>query len=117
MGADDFAILLIEDDALIALDTEMILNEAGWTSVTMATTVRQALTLLESSRFDFVLLDANLKNETSAPVAAQLFKLGTKFLVITGYSRGQLPKEFEGATVFAKPIEPKSLVRQVRAMT
>lgn len=79
------AVLLVEDNMLIALDTEDALIEAGVKTVRIAATADAALAQLERERPDFAVLDFNLGSETSQRVAAALAAVGVPFCYATGY--------------------------------
>jgi PleD family two-component response regulator len=53
----DLAVLIVEDEPLIALDLEAMLERRGARIVGPAATVREALSLLQSERPDVALLD------------------------------------------------------------
>jgi CheY-like chemotaxis protein len=52
--------------------------------------VGQALTMLSKAQPDIALLDINLLGERATPIAAELQARGVPFVLITGYSAGQL---------------------------
>lgn len=79
-------VLVVEDSMIIALDTEENLKRLGVGSVQIESTVAGALQSIEERRPDFALVDYNLGSETSTPVAQELARLGTRFVLATGYS-------------------------------
>ena len=85
-------VLLVEDSMIIALDSEAILGDLGVAKVTVASSVKQAMEALEGSAPDMAILDFNLGEETSAPVAEALKGLGVPFVLATGY--GELSEQF-----------------------
>lgn len=106
-------VLVVEDDALIALDTAEELMIAGLEVLGPATSVSRALELLASTGCDVAVLDVNLGEETSAPVARELLSRGTPFIVVSGYSSEQHPPELQGAPMLSKPAPPGALVKLV----
>jgi DNA-binding NtrC family response regulator len=78
-------VLLVEDSMLIALDAEETLIQGGIADVAVAGNVAAALAEIEKSLPDFALLDFNLGNETSEPIAEELTNLGVPFCYATGY--------------------------------
>lgn len=62
-------VLLVEDNLLIALETDDALRSLGADEVQIASTASAALAYLVTNRPDFGLLDYNLGREQSAPVA------------------------------------------------
>lgn len=79
--------LLVEDEAVIALDLAQTLESAGARVIGPAHSVAQAMALIESGAPDLAVLDWRLERETSAPVAARLAALSVPFLFHTS-SRG-----------------------------
>ena len=82
-------ILVVEDEALIAMAYEDLLADLGWFLVGPAPSVAQALAILATDRPSAALLDVNLDGEISAPVAARLHRSGIPFLVVTGSAAAQ----------------------------
>lgn len=78
-------VLLLEDSMLIALDTQDALRECGVVDIALAASVAQALTALGEATPDFALLDFNLGDETSEPVALALDAAGIPYCFATGY--------------------------------
>jgi DNA-binding response OmpR family regulator len=78
-------VLLVEDNTLIALDTEDILRQMGVRSVRAARTVAEALAAIDERAPGFALLDVNLGRETSFAIAWRLRDLGVRFAFVTGY--------------------------------
>lgn len=110
-------VLVVEDEALVAMHITDILDSAGFDVVGPCATVAEALSLLDQpSCCDAAILDAQLRNESALPVAERLAKLHIRFVVATGYHRGQLLGELALAPIIAKPIDAKQLVRQLRKM-
>ena len=78
-------VLLVEDNMLIALDTEDALLEAGVQRVVIAASAEAALAALANATPDFAVLDFNLGAETSERVAEALAAAGIQFCYATGY--------------------------------
>jgi CheY-like chemotaxis protein len=102
-------ILVVEDEALVAMLVEDALMDAGCTVLGPATSVSQALALLRHNRPEAAVLDLNLCGETSEPVADALVSLGVPFLVATGYGAEGLPPGHRDVPVLAKPYDPAEL--------
>lgn len=102
--------LLVEDNMIIAMDGERFLSELGAKAVLTASTVAEALHLLEKSEASFALLDLNLGVETSLPVAKKLREHGIPFAFATGYGdTAQLLEDFKEIPVLTKPYDKSSL--------
>ncbi len=97
-------VLLVEDSLIIAMDAEDMLLRLGAGRVTPAATIRQALEAIERERPSFALLDINLGDQTSMPIAEKLQSLGIPFLFATGYGeQAALPVAFASVPVLQKP--------------
>jgi CheY-like chemotaxis protein len=102
-------ILVVEDEALVAMLVEDALLDAGCAVVGPVATVADALALLDDAKPEAAVLDLNLAGETSAPVADALAERGVPFVVATGYGAAGLPPEHKDAPVLAKPYDPAEL--------
>lgn len=81
----NLTVLIVEDEALIALDIEMMVEDHGYGVLGPVSSVDKALKLLETQKPDVGLLDANLNGETIAPVARRLRDLQVPFVLISAY--------------------------------
>lgn len=106
----ELKVLLVEDQMIIAMDVESMLAENGFGSVTTATSASEALDRLAGFDPDIAVLDVNLGDETSAPVAVELTRRGIPFVFATGYGdRSMIPSDFSDITVVRKPYEGDAL--------
>ncbi len=64
-------ILIVEDDLIIASDIEMILTEAGYNVVGIATNYDDALSTIASNKPDLILLDINLESDADGVIVAE----------------------------------------------
>jgi len=111
-------VLVVEDEALPALELASVLDEAGFDVLGPAGSVRAAVrSLNENPGCDAAVLDINLGSETSEPIARKLADAGIPFIAISGYSREQLPAVFAGVGFLSKPLDHVQLVREIRRMT
>lgn len=106
------AVLVVEDEPLVALDIQAELELAGAGRVRIARTVDAALSALAGERFDLALLDGNLRGEPVDAVARALRQGAVPFCFVSGYGREHLPPGFEEAPLIQKPFPPASL-RQI----
>ena len=109
----DNTVLVVDDEPLIALDIAEGLDRAGYKVLGPANSVAQARTLLSQSRCAAAVLDVNLGQETSVPLAKELRRLGIPFIAVSGYSATQLPDEFEGVPLIGKPMNFNILFDQL----
>ncbi|MGD9770055.1 MAG: response regulator, partial [Pseudolabrys sp.] len=104
-------VLILEDNLIIAMDAEAIMERLGAKRVDIASNVRDALRTIEKTPPDFALLDINLGNENSIPVALKLKQLGIPFAFATGYGeRAPLPPNLTDVRVVQKPYMPEALI-------
>ena len=98
-------VLLVEDNALIALNTEDMLREIGVVSVRVAGTVALALAAIEEEGLpNFALLDVYLGGESAVEIAYRLFKEGVPFAFATGIGEAaDLPAKFAQVRILRKP--------------
>ena len=109
-------ILLVEDQALIAMDTEEALLKLGAAKVYSVPSVSAALAILTTSVPDVAVLDLNLDGETSSPLADELKKSRVPFLFATGYGDSvTIPSRFADVPVVRKPITLADLAAKVSA--
>jgi DNA-binding NtrC family response regulator len=108
-------VLIVEDEFLLAMELESLVAGGGWTPVGPASSVRQALALIDGDLPDIALLDVNLKGERATPVAAALQERGVPYVLITGYGDAQLSEpELRRAPRLDKPVNCRALTRAVK---
>jgi CheY-like chemotaxis protein len=108
-------ILLVEDEAIIALMVEDLLREFGCARVWHARRVPEALTLVAERRPGAAILDVNLGGDVVFPVAERLEAAGTPFVFTTGYERDIVPPRWRSRPFVQKPIEGGRLAEALRA--
>jgi CheY-like chemotaxis protein len=106
-------ILVVEDEALVALMIEDMLDELGCVVAGSARSVRDALTLVGAGEMDGAILDLNLGGEPVYPVAEALAAVGIPFVFLTGYGVGGIDARFAGVPTIAKPFHPSALEQAV----
>ena len=103
-------ILLVEDEALIALDIETTLIEAGH-RVSSARSRSAAQGLLGKEQFDLAIIDFHLPDGDSATLAQQLNEMGVPFVVCSGTAGlSELGGVFAEARFLAKPFSSDALL-------
>jgi len=97
-------VLLVEDNLIIALDTEDILLRLGVREVRTASNVAEALRAIGQRVPEFALLDVNLGTETSFEIGMKLKELNVPFCFTTGYGEQAIfPDVFSDIAKFRKP--------------
>ncbi len=104
-------ILIVEDDALIAMELGERLADMGYEILGPARSVAEAEALLARETPDGALLDATLaQGESSVPLGAKLHAKGVRVAFCTGYDRVKgAPPELENAPVLTKPVSDAGL--------
>ncbi|MBR0659760.1 response regulator [Neoroseomonas oryzicola] len=109
-------ILVIEDEALVAMLVEDALLDSGFDVLGPARSVAEALELLEAEQPAAAVLDLNLGGENSLAVADALQARGIPFLVATGYGSAGLPQTHRHVPVLPKPYDPADLTTLVERL-
>ncbi|MCK0119020.1 GAF domain-containing protein [Loktanella sp. F6476L] len=103
-------VLVVEDNMVIALDASDIISDCGADHVHMAGSVDDALAILEKADVSFALLDVNLGDQTSLPIAAVLAERGIPFVLATGYGDAQsITANYPPTHVVKKPFTAEKL--------
>jgi CheY-like chemotaxis protein len=109
-GSLPASVLLVEDNVIIALDTEETLKRLGVDVVITASSVSQALAAIEKHSPAFALLDVALGAETGFAVAERLAGLKIPFVFATGYGEQfAFPAMFANAPKIGKPYSVDTL--------
>lgn len=103
-------ILIVEDEALLALELQSELEDAGHSVVGHAMSSRDALSLIETCRPDFAFVDIQLLDgPTGVDVGRQYAELGIPFVFVTGNLK-RIPSDFAGAIgAIEKPYSQNGL--------
>ncbi|MDX2201570.1 MAG: PAS domain-containing protein [Hyphomicrobiaceae bacterium] len=107
-------ILVVEDEALIAMEITDILAAENYEVVGPSRTVEQALALFHEYGCDMAVLDVSLGAQTAEPVARELADRAIPFLLVSGYDRDQQPAALRASPLVKKPIRPETLIAEVR---
>lgn len=111
--AEPGTILVLEDEALIALDLEAILTDAGWRVMGPAGTLGRARALLAEGRPDAACLDLNLGGETSHDLARDLISQGVRVIFVSGRDVRALPEDLQAVPIMGKPINETLLLHML----
>jgi CheY-like chemotaxis protein len=97
-------ILIVEDDALVAMMLRGILDQMGCDIVGPAARIERALALAQAEEIDGALLDVNIAGAPVYPVADALGARGVPFLFLTAYGSPVLPERYRNRRTLTKPI-------------
>ncbi len=110
-------VLLVEDNMIIALDTEDSLRQIGVVVVNVAGSVGSAMAVIEKDAPDMAILDYNLGSETSDAVADALRSRGIPFFLATGYGdMGERMEASGAAGVLKKPYDLDDIASALEQM-
>jgi DNA-binding response OmpR family regulator len=104
-------ILIVEDEALIAMQLESSLVGLGHSVEAIATRMNKAVLLAGTIDIDFAILDINVAGSQSFPVADILRRRGISFMFATGYGTAGLVDGYRDEVTLRKPYGPDELER------
>ncbi|WP_395397265.1 response regulator [Novosphingobium sp. BL-8A] len=109
-------VLIVEDEAIVAILLEDIVEEIGCTIVGPVSKVAHALAALEADRVDAAILDVNLAGEWSYPIADALAARGVPYMFVTGYGEAGIEAAYRRQPVVQKPFTRASLERALESL-
>lgn len=105
------AVLVVEDEFLLAADLAAALAEAGAKIVGPCGRVEEAIRLLTADApVDMAVLDIDLFGHRVFPVADMLRAREVPFVFATGYDQDVIPERFGDAKRLEKPVSSAALV-------
>ncbi len=107
---DGIRILVVEDQLLIAIEVEEILTQAGFDIMATVTSPREGLLFLRDRHPDIAVLDLNLGDDSSEPIADALAARGIPFIFSTGYGSDAIPAQHRDVPVVRKPYTAGTLL-------
>ena len=109
-------VLVVEDEMLVLLMIEDMLTDLGCEAVTTAATVKQAVALIDTQRFDVAMLDMNLNGKKTYSVADLLAAQGVPFAFSTGYSGHNMDDGYRARPVLRKPFMERDLAEILKRL-
>ena len=110
-------ILVVEDDAVQALDLAASLAEAGASIIGPVASLSEASTLAAEAACDAAILDLRLQDRNATALARQLLQREIPFIIYTGYPDSAFFTScWPGHEMVTKPAEMKYLIRRVAAL-
>ncbi len=114
---NDCLVLIAEDQAFIALELAMAVEDAGGIVAGPVASVQSALLLIKAHHIKAAILDFNLTDGDVLPVATLLFDANIPFIIQSGI--GLTPDQlsrFPNVVVAIKPTSADDLVAQLGAL-
>ncbi|ANT62962.1 histidine kinase (plasmid) [Salipiger sp. CCB-MM3] len=110
-------VLICEDEALVALDLQMILEDAGFDVVGSYPSVSKAMSALALMKPDLAVLDVRLADGEVFPVADQLKEMGVGIIFHSGHLvKGDITNTFPDAECCMKPVAPGTLIGALKRL-
>ena len=106
-------VLIVEDEAMIAMLLELVLQDADCAVVGPVSSVRGALRLIERQSLDAAVVDFRLGDDDSCEIIDVLDQRGVPFLIMTGQEMADLPPRLRHLNIMNKPFQPEALVKAV----
>jgi CheY-like chemotaxis protein len=108
-------VLLVEDEPLVAFDTEHFLNGEGFRIVATVDSVADALAAIDGgAELDLVLVDVRLADGSGVEVARAANARGIQVLFVTGNCPGEARKLAAGC--LNKPYPQRDLLAAIAAI-
>ena len=104
MGEQRPKILLVEDQALVAMEFEAMLTDLGCAVIGPYGRVAPALEAVRREPLDGAVLDVNLAGERSFPIARALQERQIQFFFLTGLESSALPTSLHHVPHLTKPV-------------
>jgi CheY-like chemotaxis protein len=114
MSLDGLRVLLVEDEAIIAMTAEDMLEELGCVLAATASSLAEATAFARDAAFDLALLDINLNGQQSLPLAAKLTQAGKPFVFTTGYGAAGSGADYADVPLVTKPYQVADLEAAIR---
>ena len=107
-------VLIVEDEALIALQLREAILAAGFEVVGPFASALDAMRAISQAPIGAAILDVNLGHETSAWIAGVLREGRIPFVVVSGYEVEQLPPGLHGAPLVGKPLQIERVLEELK---
>lgn len=108
-------VLIVEDEALIAMFIEDTLSDIGCETVAVASNLVDAMTKVAEIQCDIVMLDVNLAGKETFKLAEVLSKKNQPFIFSTGYGNAVIHPHLQHVPVLQKPFRESELREKLQA--
>lgn len=110
-------VLVVEDDQLQALDLAHSLMEAGALVIGPAADVSDANRIIQTRPCRATILDFRLGTADASPLAAELYRRRTPFVIHTAYDpSGIVSPDWTGCKLIPKPSDMANLIKTLAVL-
>ena len=106
-------VLVVVDDAIVALDLQRLLHEAGYRVIGPATTVGEIQRMIQRGDIDCAILDLDVDRRAPLPIADLLAFADVPFVYLTTGVLGPVPARHRQRPVVEKPFTREALLAAV----
>jgi CheY-like chemotaxis protein len=103
------SVLLVEDEAIVAMMMADALADLGFRVVGPCNSVDEALAVKAANHIDAAILDVNLRGALVYPLAESLVEEGIPLAFVTGYGAESIDSRFSHVPLLQKPINADDL--------
>lgn len=104
-------VLVVEDEALIAMYVENIVEQSGYGVAGVVTNIDEALAFIDDHAVDSAVLDIDLAGRPVYPLAEILKRRGIPFVYASSANERAIPPAYRSGHVVQKPFAPSELRR------
>jgi len=108
-------VLLVEDEAMVAMLVEDMLEDLGHELVKVASRLEDALAAAKDEAIDLAILDLNLAGVLTYPAADVLKQRGISFIFSTSYGSAGLKEAYTSRPTLQKPFDQQALGQAIKA--
>jgi DNA-binding NtrC family response regulator len=110
-------VLVVEREAIVALDLQRTLREAGYRAIGPAATLGEVQRLIEQGPIDCALIDVDANRGTTLPISDLLAFADVPFVFVMQGDNACIPQRHADRPRVRKPDDPAALVAAIeRAM-
>jgi PAS domain S-box-containing protein len=110
-------IMIVEDEALVAIALRDSLHEMGFSVVGPFSRISEAMIAFKKTDVNGAVLDINLGGDLIYPLADVLAAENVPFIFVTGYGAEGIDRRFSNVPVLQKPIERHALQAMFQRQT
>jgi FixJ family two-component response regulator len=111
----DRFILVVEDEAMTAIDMASIISMAGGSVIGPFQSISQGFLFRRFKRIDAALLDISLNGESAFKLADAIVERGTPVIFLSGHSPDVLPPRHRHRHFLSKPCDTQSVISTLKA--